>query len=290
MLKISYSAENVALYHPERGPTVLWSSRWPSEVALASELSRLAYLRAEEPGGEQFAILENALHKGGFVSPTLFVNKSEDAYGYASINADGLCILAFRGTQADRIDDFITNIQIVSTPWPMLGDRARVHKGFRDSAAGLLEQTNTWLQNIAQNRKRLLMCGHSLGGAIATLLAVPANADALITFGCPRVGDDDFADILESRKTLKMIRVVDCCDVVPTIPPPYMGYDHAGEALHIDHQGGILKSPSYAELRRDRRAGRRAYTALWLKDPARRVPVRELADHAPVNYIRAFWP
>ena len=289
MLKIDYSAQNTALYHPELSGTVLQSSKWPSEVALAAELSRLAYVRAENPGREQFSRLEKALDEGGFASPSLLVDPSEDAYGYASIDGDGFCILAFRGTQADRFEDFLTNIQVISTHWPMVGEWGRVHKGFRDSAAGLLKQTSTWLQDVASRRKRLLICGHSLGGAIATLLAIPANADALITFGCPRVGDDDFADALESRATLQMIRVVDCCDLVPTVPPPYMGYHHAGEALHIDHQGLILKSPSYAELRLDRRAGRRAYSALWLEDPARRVPFRELADHAPINYIRAFW-
>lgn len=289
MLKIEYSAQNTALYHPELSGTVLQSSKWPSGVALAAELSRLAYIRAEDPGTLQFARLENALEKGGFASPTLLVDATKDAYGYASIDGDGFCILAFRGTQADRFEDFLTNIQIMSTHWPTAGECGRVHKGFRDSAAGLLKQTTTWLQDIASRRKRLLICGHSLGGAIATLLAITANADALITFGCPRVGDDDFADALESRATLQINRVVDCCDVVPTVPPPYMGYHHAGAALYIDHQGLILKGPSYAELRLDRRAGRKAYSAIWLEDPAQRVPFRELADHAPINYIRAFW-
>lgn len=289
MLTIDYSARNTALYHPELSGTVLQSAKWPSEEALAAELSRLAYVRAEEPARDQFARLEKALANGGFASPSLLVNTSEDAYGYATINEDGFCILAFRGTQADHVEDFLTNIQVMSTHWPTAGEAGRVHKGFRDSAAGLLQQTSTWLRDVATRRKRLLICGHSLGGAIATLLAIPFNADALITFGRPRVGDDDFVDALESRAMLKMIRVVDCCDVVPTVPPPYMGYHHAGEALHIDHQGQILDSPSYSELRLDRRAGRRAYSALWLEDPARCVPFRELADHAPINYIRAFW-
>lgn len=290
MPQIAYSAQNTALYHPEQGDSVLRNTHWPNEVALAGEMSRLAYWRAEVPGNQQLERLQGTLQNAGFASPALLIDKSHDAYGFGCIAQSGLCVLAFRGTQADHYEDFITNIQVISKQWPVACEHGRVHKGFRDSAIGLLAQTLGWLQSVAHQRTRLLICGHSLGGAIATLLAAPTLADALITFGCPRVGDDDFADALEARASLQIVRVVDCCDVVPTVPPSFMGYQHVGEARHIDHQGQILQSPSYAALKRDRRDARKAYAALWMEDPIRRVPIRDLADHAPINYIRAFWP
>lgn len=47
-MPVAYSADNQSLYHPERDITLLCDSDWPDEIALAAELSRLAYLRAEK--------------------------------------------------------------------------------------------------------------------------------------------------------------------------------------------------------------------------------------------------
>ena len=125
---------------------------------------------------------------------------------------------------------------------------------------------------MAGTRTRLLLCGHSLGGAIANILAVDLRPNALITFGCPRVGDDQFVEYL-----------------TPTVPLPFMGYEHAGDALYINNQGLLIVHPDYSALKRDRAAGRKAYAALVSADPLSCVPVRDLADHAPINYIRSFW-
>lgn len=290
---IHYSARNDALYHPERRASLLKDPHWPGEIALAAELSRLAYLRAEnDPDGSQRKLLQDALQAGGFSQPVLLVDSETDAYGFAARNQDGLCILAFRGTQPDRYEDFITNIQVTFESWPVAGEHSRVHKGFRASATGLWPQTLHWLQepDTRRHRSRLLVCGHSLGGAIASLLAVPADADTLITFGCPRVGNDAFAHHLETVHGLQLTRVVNCCDAVPTVPIPLMGYAHAGAALRINSKGQVLAHPSEASLHADRQAGRRRYAAFFADDPVHNVPVRDLADHAPINYIRAFWP
>lgn len=291
MLHIAYDAENVALYHPEQGASQLRDEHWPGEVALAAELSRLAYLRAEsDASGRSLDELREALQAGGFDPPKLLVDSPLDAYGFATCNQDGLLVLAFRGTQADHYEDFLSNIQAGFARWPAAGGHGRVHEGFGDCAMAMLKLLVTWLEGMAARRKRLLICGHSLGGAIATLLAVPTGANALITFGCPRVGDDDFAGYVSSQQGLTITRVVNCCDAVPMVPFPFMGYEHVGNALHIDLNGLLLDKPTYAELRADRHAARHAYAAIFAADPLHRVPVRQFADHAPINYIRAFWP
>lgn len=290
---IHYSAQNDALYHPERRASLLKDSHWPGEIALAAELSRLAYLRAEnDPDGSQQKRLQDALQAGGFTPPVLLVDSATDAYGFAARNQDGLCILVFRGTQPDHYEDFITNIQVTFAPWPVAGVNSQVHKGFSESATALWPQTLNWLQapDTRNHRSRLLICGHSLGGAIASLLAIPAAANTLITFGCPRVGNDAFAHHLEMLPGLQITRVVNCCDAVPTVPLPLMGYAHPGAALRINSKGQVLTHPSEAMLHADRQAGRRRYAALFDDDPFHNVPVRDLADHAPINYIRAFWP
>ena len=289
MVQMAYDPTNVALYHPEAGDTVFKRGPWPGEVALAAQMSRLAYLRVDtEP--DQLSRLESALQLADFAAPELFVDGNTDSYGFGTINPQGLVILAFRGTQADHFDDFITNIQFRLAQWPDVSPHGRVHQGFNKSAQAMLEKALPWLKQIEGKRSRLLICGHSLGGAIATLLALPTEADALITLGCPRVGDDDFARYVQSAAHLQITRVVNCCDVVPTVPFEFMGYVHVGNATHLDRHGQILVSPQYAQLKADRSAAVEEYNALYLANPLNNVPFRRLADHAPGNYIRAFWP
>lgn len=285
---IAYSADNTALYHPENGDIFLCSPHWPDETALAVALSQMAYLRAETSPGQRTR-LTVALSAAGFSHLRLFVDSASDTYGFASCNDQGLCVVVFRGTQADHYQDFLTNLQFSFSCWPEPRDCGHVHAGFFNSAQCVLPAVTAWLQEMAGIRTRLLLCGHSLGGAIANILAVDLRPNALITFGCPRVGDARFVEYLTAQPQLQITRVVNCCDAVPTVPPPFMGYEHAGYALHINHLGLLMADPDYASLKRDRAAGRKAYAAFLSANPLSSVPVRDLADHAPVNYIRCFW-
>lgn len=287
-MPVAYSADNHSLYYPDQDITLLNDADWPNEIALAAELSRLAYLRAEKYTGEKEK-LADILKVAGFGVPELLNNVAHDAYGFATCNDSGLCVLAFRGTQIDRYQDFLTNIQVLLTPAPKAIYRGLVHAGFLKSAQALLPCVTDWLNKMTAKRARLLICGHSLGGAIATLLAADVRPDSLITFGCPRVGDDEFADFLLNQLHLQITRVVNCCDVVPTVPPTFMSYVHVSNGVYLDHNGKLLVNPTVNALKSDRAEGRKIYIPLYAADPLNHVPVRWLADHAPHNYIRAFW-
>lgn len=71
---------------------------------------------------------------------------------------------------------------------------------------------------------RVLCCGHSLGGALATLAATWAameypKADIrCITLGSPRVGNKHFVRITKYL-TGSMYRLIHAWDPVPTVPP-----------------------------------------------------------------------
>ena len=285
-MPVAYSADNQSLYHPEQDITLLCDSDWPDEIALAAELSRLAYLRAEKEGAGEKEKLTGILKAAGFGAPELLNDVARDAYGFATCHASGLCVLAFRGTQIDHYQDFLTNIQTL----PEYCRYGRVHTGFQKSAQALQPLAENWLKKMTAKRTHLLICGHSLGGAIATLLAMALQPDTLITIGCPRVGDDAFVSSLLGQPQLQVIRVVNCCDAVPTVPPTFLGYEHAGNALYLDCNGKLLHNPTARALKSDRAAGRKIYAPLYEADRLNHVPMRWLADHAPHNYIRAFWP
>jgi len=122
--------------------------------------------------------------------------------------------------------------------------------------------------------------------AVATLLALGFVVSMLVTLGSPRVGDGAFA---ASLAALPHTRIVDCCDLVTQVPPPGLGFKHAGPALYIDHEGGRHASPSDDFIDADRQLGRKAYLSKYAFRFGTLL-ARELADHAPVNYLRAFWP
>ena len=88
-----------------------------------------------------------------------------------------------------------------------------------------------------------VFCGHSLGGALATVAAATvatAKTKELISFGSPRVGNSGFA-----RRTkeglFKAKRYVHGRDVVPTVPPddPKLVFSF----VHIGHEINLKEMP-----------------------------------------------
>ena len=116
---------------------------------------------------------------------------------------------------------------------------------------------------------------------MATLLASLHKPDCLCTIGSPLVGDHEFVATLEG---VKARRFVDCCDIVARVPPPGPWYAHYGEPSYIDGNRHLHENPSgvFRFSDRFRAAARYLLKYAWRKGDVR---VRELADHAPINYI-----
>lgn len=283
---IPYDSSADALLRPGRAETWFAQGVPNDTVALACETARLAYLRAEDSENER-ARLAAALALAGFGEPTDFHHPESDGQGYAALRGDGLAVIAFRGTEPNRMGDLITDVQAFLRDWE-LGVGA-VHAGFAASALGLWPDVEAWLAGPGAERKRLLLCGHSLGAAIATLLARPSDADELVTLGCPRVGNREFAAAVASAPGLDVRRLVNCCDLVTELPPELTGFEHAGRAIYIDRTGAIHRLPRSGFIKSDRIQARLRYP---MEHPlfSGAVPARDLADHSPVNYLRAFWP
>jgi hypothetical protein len=106
---------------------------------------------------------------------------------------------------------------------------------------------------------------------------------ALYTYGSPRVGDDDFVRTLSP---LESHRFTNCCDVICHLPPKSFRYRHLGPASYLDREGTMRVAPARALVKRDHCRARLAYVWRWAWRPGT-VWVRDLADHAPVNYFSA---
>ena len=281
MPSIAYDASRAALYTPERQPTLFEDGRSYTPTQWAVEAARLAYYRAEESDAEMRRLAQ-ALACAGFGAPTLFRDHATLAFG--SLQADGSALVVFRGTQPDEIRHLATNLQAQQTDWSESG--GRVHAGFAKAARSVLPQVQDWLSGEARRRARLILAGHSLGAALATLAASVLNPALLLTLGSPRVGDAQFVSTLAD---LHVMRVVDGCDVVTQLPPALSFYAHVGAVSYIRCVDGVcVDDPSPSEIEADRNQGRASYAAEHAWRPGS-VLLRELADHAPINYARGFF-
>ena len=324
--KIAYDSSSDSLLHPAKN-TVFFQGWEPEDFTrddhglLCAEMSRLAYASPD--------VIRQALSCIGFTPMGLIGGedleerlKLAGTQGFIAHHSGlGLTVLALRGTESDRIEDLFLDGNMLQQE----RQGCSVHKGFAEGWDGVRALVT---EKLAGHSGKLLVTGHSLGAAIATLAALETEPDALITFGSPLVGNDKLASLLSPRTTV-LHRYVDCCDLVTRVPPEKLDQEHVGQliaelagteglghlgaffarpafhtaafdpllhALHLDPQYNHICPPLYADrtgklrpgisakdIREDQDAARRDY-----KKTASSAPLRDLADHAPINYVSIF--
>ena len=111
-----------------------------------------------------------------------------------------------------------------------------VHEGFWYQYDGMRETYLYYLTNAHEKypQYRMIVTGHSLGGALATLTAADirglrgpwymANVE-LYTYGSPRIGNEATARYL-SEQSSHSYRVTSMHDLVPRVPPVHDHYWH----------------------------------------------------------------
>jgi triacylglycerol lipase len=208
-------------------------------------------------------------------------DRASSGYAFLALAPDH-ALLAFRGTEVFNPGDPLRKLADVVRDWQVDARCARVplehggaaHGGFARALDALWPAIEPHLGRV----RRWWCTGHSLGGALAQLAALRLRAQrapvaGVVTFGQPRCGDRSCA---QRSAELPLLRVVNACDLVPRLPPPTLGFEHAGALLHLDAEqlrdyGSTLR----ARLRRlpqDLQHGIGALTPL------------ALIDHAPLHY------
>lgn len=153
-----------------------------------------------------------------------------------------MAAFVFRGTEsiAEWMDDIL-----VSNQTELPNELGMVHEGFNSIYNGL-SYTNVNTQDSGESLSTVLsylyssagaadlvITGHSLGGALATLMAMDIAANppgfgsftstsTCYTFGSPRVGDPTFAKNFNgyiASGTIVNYRVANGLDIVPKLPP-----------------------------------------------------------------------
>jgi len=273
--KILYNPTKDAVTHPCKGATFFPDGPPASDDVLCAELARLVYCKFDRDGTARQKV-EEVLNGAGFPRCIFFAKSGTQ--GFLAIGA-ATAVLAFRGTELEDPTDIITDIRILRKAWEGGG---KVHIGFRDAFLLVRPQVEAALNGVTQ---RLLITGHSLGAALATLAATLYKPAGLITIGSPLIGDKKFAQS-KNLAEVTIRRYVDCCDLVCVIPPKLLGYEHVAPKHYVDRNGKIHFKPGAQEVKADQQKAREDY----LRKHAFIVgnaPLRDIADHAPINYISA---
>lgn len=266
-----YDTSWSGLFAPGSGPTIA-SQRFEGNAdARCADVARLVYFDFVQ----RRADLEHALAVHGLTLAATFSRRwlFIDSQVLIATSPDGTAWISFRGTS--NLRDFLTDAVAVPVKWPGGG---LVHWGFRKAWRILEREVAVWI--AANEPKRIVTTGHSLGGAIATLFAATEPRAELVTFGCPLVGNAVFAEQFAERAVR---RYRNCRDIVARIPPDLVIYRQLGGLRYIDRNGSLQPDFDLAAIRADMTQGSRDFHR------ARRsgLPLRSLADHAPLNYVWA---
>ena len=148
---------------------------------------------------------------------------------------DGTTWVAIEGS--DESVDWRRNLEMLYTS-------SDTHAGFENYSTRLMAEMLAAGTSF-DSRKRLILCGHSLGGAVATIIASHLQPSfphlGLITFGSPRPGGRRFRD----RFQVPHLRYVHGDDIVPHLPSNLLGFRHVVPAKELPIPGdGPLKSVS----------------------------------------------
>jgi triacylglycerol lipase len=222
----------------------------------------------------------------------------DDNRGIVLQNETTLAIV-FRGTRLDthtplaaaeiiviNQDDLWTDAQFLPAVCRAGG---RVHRGFLAAFAACREQVDA-IVGRKRPSQRLWLTGHSLGGALATLAAAHLGSvpiQGIYTYGCPRVGDAQFAATLPRTSHFRFVHREDW---VPTVPPKMLGYVHAGALRPVAGSGTRSFWDNLSQGANELLSAAKEMARQARLDTGP-LPLRlaGLADHAPIYYASLLW-
>jgi predicted lipase len=163
---------------------------------------------------------------------------AKNAQGFVVVSkTENIIVVAIRGTVVTSFKNLTTDLKFIKKGYHYCHG-CQVHSGFYDQTNSMVSGLDKALEEALRIKPDadIIITGHSLGGAVATLYADhvlnrwPGKFQdrlSLVTFGSPRVGNKEFAAY--SNRILKNIyRVVYKYDPVTQVPPTKLGFKHVG--------------------------------------------------------------
>ena len=189
-----------------------------TQLHLFANISAITYDNPKES--------KNKFKSFGFTVVEFFDINGAQAYLLKDTN--GIHVLSFRGTEVSQKSDILADLKAGKNIEACGG---KVHVGFK----GEINKIWPAIEKAIENIDTLYVTGHSLGAAMATIAAsrMQSKVTALVTFGSPRVGNQEFVNSL----MVTHYRVQNNCDDVTKVPFRLSGFRHHGTHKYMNYYG-----------------------------------------------------
>jgi hypothetical protein len=149
----------------------------------------------------------------------------------------GDVVIAVRGTES--VQEWIHDAEFILVPCPFLAGAGQTEDGFTAMFLSMTTSLDPSCPSVTRSLPTLTfprpvtsltLCGHSLGGALVTLLALDVAANSafknptVYTYASPRTGDPHFAATY-NQVVPNTTRIAGRLDLVPKLPLPPL-YEH----------------------------------------------------------------
>jgi triacylglycerol lipase len=252
--------------HTHKLLTPIITLNFKERSLLFAELAQIAYL--DEKNATKVA------KQLGFTTVEFY--NIDGAQTYRFMNKNDI-VIACRGTEPTEFNDIKADLKA----FPVRAETiSRVHRGFKTEVDELWPLVKEDIVRKQNEDKDLWFCGHSLGAAMATIMASRCkhnldNLDPreLYTYGSPRVGWRKYCDSLD----VVHHRWVNNNDIVTTVPLAIMGYKHHGTQHYLNSWGNV-RTPSGWQLIKDKLRG------MWRG--IKQGKVDNFSDHGMALYVQ----
>ena len=219
-------------------------SKYSANTAITlGKLSALAYETQHDRVKTQLSAL-------GFTLDDYPINdKKHGTRGFLAYNNDS-AVVVFTGTE--DVKDWIQNAQV----WTHDKEDVKgcdkeisIHNGFYRAVRGFAndETLMNRLGQLQTEGKKIYYTGHSLGGALASILAYftevnfsdKVNLQGVYTFGQPLTGDRNYQECFNAKLQNRTFRYVTSEDLVPRARANN-DYKHVGTPLYFDKEGKLI--------------------------------------------------
>ena len=157
-------------------------------------------------------------------------------------------VIAIRGTEG--VYEWIQDAKFGLVPCPFLAAAGNTEDGFTAMHSSLRTAVGAAAPSLAGALAALkfpqpvsaatpvTICGHSLGGALVTLLALDVAANTpfknptVYSYASPRTGDSTFAAIY-NHMVPNTFRIANRVDIVPKLPLPPL-YEHVNQPFEVN--------------------------------------------------------
>ena len=202
----------------------------PNAMTLA-DFSHLAYYGP--------VYIEKQLRQWGYEIFQWIEDEKTDTQAFIT-GSESHLIVCFRGTSSGT--DALVDARFLKTD--AFGGRGRVHRGFQGALDSVWSQLKTAVDSLGATKK-LFICGHSLGAALAELAAHrfalgEYPVAGVYVYGSPRVGNRDFMDAYNELLEEKTFLHINNKDIVAQIPPRILGFNHLGGSPRLFDEGHAI--------------------------------------------------